>query len=93
MAQLNGTIHHIGDTQKVSDKFKKREFIVITEQSTPYPQYIKLEFTQDKCEILDKYFEGMDVSVDYNLRGNLHPRDQKVAFVTLQAWKIEKVNG
>jgi len=88
MPQLNGEIHSIKQTQHISDKFAKREFIVVTEQSTPYPQYIKMEFTQDKCSLLDQYIEGQQVSVDYNLKGNLH---KDTSFVSLQAWKIQKV--
>lgn len=88
MPQLNGVIHSIKQTQNISDKFSKREFILATEHATPYPQYIKMEFTQDKCILLDQYAEGDNVSVDFNLRGNLH---KDTAFVTLQAWKIQKV--
>lgn len=86
--QINGEIHSIKSTQQVSDNFSKREFILVTDQSTPYPQHIKLEFTNQKCNILDNYNEGDKVSVDFNLRGNLH---KDTAFNTLQAWKIEKV--
>ena len=87
--QLNGVIHMIKETQVVSDKFQKREFIVETKEQ--YPQFIKLEFTQDKCTLLDKYKVGQEVSVDYNLRGNLAKTNDN-AFVSLQAWKIESVN-
>jgi len=86
--QINGEIHSIKSTQQVSDNFSKREFILITDQLTPYPQHIKFEFTQSKCNLLDNYNDGDKVSVDFNLRGNLH---KDTAFVTLQAWKIEKV--
>jgi hypothetical protein len=88
--QLNGVIHTIKQTQVVSDKFQKREFVVETKEQ--YPQFIKLEFTQDKCTLLDKYQVGQEVSVDYNLRGNLAKTNDN-AFVSLQAWKIESVNN
>lgn len=93
--QLTGVIHSISETQNISDKFSKREF-VIKEQSNPqYEQYIQLEFTQDKCSLLDNYQPGQEVTVNYNLRGRLWTNKEGVekCFNTVQAWKIEhKVN-
>jgi hypothetical protein len=90
--KVTGQIYKISDTQTVSDKFSKREFIVKTEAATPYPQFIKLECTQDKCALLDSFKANDEVSVDINLRGRLWNGDKgEQCFVTLQAWKIEKV--
>ena len=92
--QINGTIKVINDTQTISDKFSKREFVLTTEANTPYPQHVSMEFTQDKCGLLDKYQVGQEVSVDFNLKGREWngPQGTKY-FNTLQAWKIEAVNG
>lgn len=90
--QLHVTIYKINDTQAVSEKFKKREFIVEIEKQTPYPQFIKIEVTQDKTEMLDKFSEGQEVSVDFNLRGLLfNGNNGEQCFTTLQAWKVEAV--
>ena len=40
---LDGTLIIIKDTQQVSEKFKKREFVVKTDESSPYPQLIPLQ--------------------------------------------------
>ncbi|MDV7395226.1 DUF3127 domain-containing protein, partial [Arthrospira platensis SPKY1] len=76
-------------TQAVTETFKKREFIIVTDEQ--YPQYIQLEFTQDKCDLLDKYAKGQKVTVNVNLRGRLwtDPKTNiEKAFNTIQAWKI-----
>ena len=90
--QINGEIHSIGQEQQVSDNFKKREFVLITEQSTQYPQFIPMEFNQDKCSLLNSYNEGDKVSVDFNMRGRQHNGNSGLrTYLTLQAWKIERV--
>lgn len=93
--QINGRIFRIGKTQQVSDNFSKREFVLETEFTTQYPQMILLEFTNNKCELLDKYSEEQEVSVDFNLRGRnwVNKEGEVKTFVTLQAWKIEAVGG
>lgn len=92
--QLTGVIHSISETQVISDKFQKREF-VLKEQSNPqYEQYIQLELTQDKCSMLDGYQPGQEVTVNYNLRGRLWTNKEGVekCFNTIQAWRIEPAN-
>lgn len=88
MPQLQGEIYSIGETKQVTDNFSKREFIVITDKSTNYPNYIKLEFAQANCSKLDDHKVGDLVTVEFNLKGNLS-KDGNMAFNTLQAWAIK----
>jgi single-strand DNA-binding protein len=90
---FKGVITHIGTTQVVSDKFKKRE-VWIQEQSE-YPQTVCFEFHQDKTGILDKYAEGQIATISFNLRGRewTNPQGEKKVFNTLQAWRIEAEAG
>ncbi len=90
--QVNGELHHIDVTKQVNDNFSKREFVLITEQNTPRPQYIKMEFVQAKCNLLDNYQVGDKVSVDFSIKGNLDKNDSTKAYTKLEAWKIESVN-
>lgn len=89
--KLNGTIKKIGDTVQVTDKFKKRE-VVITDSSTMYPQHVTMQFTQDKCDILNAYNEGQEVEISFNLDGKEYT-DKNTGeikyFNSLNAWKIE----
>ena len=89
---VTGTFHMKQETQKVSDKFSKREFVLKTEGSTPYPQFVSFQVTQDKCSLLDSYNTGDEVKVHFNLRGREWNGPQGVKyFNTLEAWRIEGV--
>lgn len=90
--QIKGKIKLIEDVQQVSDSFKKREFVVITEDQ--YPQHILIQCTQDRCGLLDSVKVGDDVEVSINIRGRewLNPKDNTVRhFNSIEAWKIEPV--
>lgn len=88
---LKGTIKEIFDTQQISDRFSKREFVVEYVDNPQYPQYIKFEMTQDKCELLDQYKVGDEVDVQFNVRGRAwtNPQGQTQYFNTLQAWRLD----
>lgn len=78
------------DTQVVSEKFTKREF-VITDNSSKYPQHISFMLTQDKCNLIDKCKIGDELKVHFNLRGRewSDPKGEVKYFNTLEAWRIE----
>jgi hypothetical protein len=85
-----GKIKAIGAEQIVSAAFKKRELVVTTDEQ--YPQHIMIEFTQDKCDLLNKYKLGDGVIVGINLRGRewINPKGEAKYFNSIQGWKIEK---
>ena len=74
---------------QVSDKFKKREFVV--EVPGQYPEVIKCELKQDKVTLLDGVPQGADVTVHFNLTGRKWTSQEGKTsyFVTVDAWKIE----
>lgn len=89
---VQGKIYRIFETQKVSEKFSKREFVVETQEQ--YPQKIKMEFVQDNCQKLNGFKQGDLVDVSINLRGREWVKDGKEMFFnTLQAWRIQKLDG
>ena len=93
MCEIKGKIKLIKPEQVISDKFKKREFVVTTDGE--YPQHVALELTQDKCGIIDKYQVGQDVTVSINVRGRewTSPQGEVKYFNTLQAWRIESAHS
>jgi hypothetical protein len=92
--EVTGTLKAKFDTQKVSDRFQKREFVLTTEASTPYPQHISFQVTQDKCSLLDQYNPGEELRIQFNLRGREWNGPQGVKyFNTLEAWRIERLQG
>ena len=79
------------DTQKVSDRFQKREFVLTTESSTPYPQHVSFQLAQDKCSEIDAHNVGDEIRVQFNLQGREWNGPQGIKyFNTLDAWKVQK---
>lgn len=85
------------DTQQVSERFKKREFVMeLAEEinGNVYTNYAKMQLVQNKCEILDRFNEGDSIKVNFNIKGNKWERDGKVNYITnLDAWRIEAANA
>ena len=67
--EVSGQLKMKASTQVVSDKFSKRDFVLATDLSTPYPQFVSFQVTQDKCAVLDGYNVGDEIKVHFNLRG------------------------
>jgi len=92
--EVIGTLKVKFDTQRVSEKFQKREFVLTTEANTPYPQYVSFQITQDKCTLLDQFNEGDELRIQFNLRGREWNGPQGIKyFNTLEAWRLEKTQG
>jgi hypothetical protein len=91
MFKLTGTVKLISETQQISEKFSKREF-VISETSSMYPQDILFQATQDKCSLLDSVKVQDQIEVSFNLRGRewTSPTVEVKYFNSLEAWRIEK---
>lgn len=74
---------------------KKRELIVEYIENPQYPEYIKFEAIQDRCNLLDNVKKGDDVEVFFNLRGR--PWTDKTGktsyFNSLQLWRINVLSG
>ncbi len=88
---VTGKLKFKFEERKVSDKFKLREFVMITDFDGDYPQSVIMQVTQDKCDILDNYKVGDVIDVMFNLRGRewTNPEGVVKYFNTLEAWKIK----
>ncbi|MCB0442808.1 MAG: DUF3127 domain-containing protein [Flavobacterium sp.] len=89
--EVSGKIKVINPEQQVSASFRKREVVVTTEEQ--YPQHIMIEFTQDKCDLLNSYKVGEGVKVSINLRGRewVNPQGETKYFNSIQGWRIERL--
>jgi len=88
--QLNGTIIEIYDEKVISDKFKKREFVLEHAPNPEYPDFLKIEVVQNKTDLLDKYKVGDEVAVDINLKGKKWEKGKESGyFNSIQAWRIQ----
>lgn len=90
---VTGKLHVKYDTLAVSDKFTKRDFVLMISDNPQYPQYVLFQFTQEKCSLLDLVEAGQDVAVDFNLRGRswTSPQGETKYFNTLEAWRISPI--
>lgn len=88
--ELSGKVHRVSETKVMSERFSKREFIVVLDPDSKYPQYVQLEASGDRCSLLDGINVGDEVKVDFNLRGRewKSPAGEVKYFTTISAWKL-----
>jgi len=94
--EITGRVIDIFPVNQVSDKFKKREFVIEKKDSggaAVFIDYIKFQLIQDKCDLINESFLNEEVKIWFNLKGNKWERDGKINYFTnLDAWKIEKTS-
>lgn len=82
--EITGKLLHIGQRQQVTEKFAKRIFTVET-KSGQYPEFVALQFVQDRTDLIDPFQVGQEVRVHFNLKS----REYSGNFYTeLTAWGI-----
>jgi hypothetical protein len=87
-----GKLKRIHEEQIINERFKKREFVIETEEQ--YSQTLIFQLVQDKTNIIDNFKIGDKIEVYFNLRGREWQRDTDSeirVFNTLDAWRIEKL--
>ncbi|WP_347158754.1 DUF3127 domain-containing protein [Pontibacter chitinilyticus] len=86
---IQGKLYEAFEEQQVSDKFRKREFVLEIPDGS-YTQYVKFQLTQDKCSLLDAFKNGDEVKVTFNLTGKPFTKNGTTMYFTnLQAWRME----
>ncbi|HQH23547.1 MAG TPA: DUF3127 domain-containing protein [Bacteroidales bacterium] len=95
--EITGKIIDISPVNQISDKFRKREFVIERKEtggSTLFIDYIKFQLIQDKCDLINESFMNEEVRILFNIRGNRWERDGRVNYFTnLDAWKIERISS
>ena len=95
--ELTGKVIDISPVNQVSDKFKKREFVVEKKEtggSAVFVDYIKFQLIQDKCDLINESYLNEEVKIFFNLKGNKWEKDGKINYFTnLDAWKIERASS
>ena len=96
--EINGRLAEKYETQKVSERFQKREFVLEVKSSSAtgfeFVDFIKFQSTQDKCSMLDDFSIDDTIKVSFNLRGRKWEKDGQVSYFTnLEAWRIEKLSN
>lgn len=95
--EITGKVIDIAPVNQVSDKFKKREFVIEKKEtggSTVFIDYVKFQLLQDRCDLINESYMHEEVKVTFNIKGNKWERDGKINYFTnLDAWKIERMQS
>ncbi len=93
--EANGKIYALFDTQQVTERFRKREFVVELDDNPRYPQYVLFQLTGDRCEHLDGFEVGEGVRVEFSLRGRewKSPRGETKYFNSLDVWTVQRTGA
>ena len=90
--EIQGRIKQIFPSQMIGQNgFEKRDLVIITEEQ--YPQTIIIQFTQQRCDLLDSLQVGQIVRVYINIKGREWTNQQGEIkyFNTIEGWKIEVI--
>ena len=90
--EIQGRIKQIFPSQIIGQNgFEKRDLVIVTEEN--YPQTIIIQFTQQRCDLLDSLQVGQNVKVYINIRGREWTNQQGEIkyFNTIEGWKIEVI--
>ena len=90
--EIQGRIKQIFPSQVIGQNgFEKRDLVIITEDI--YPQTIIIQFTQQRCDLLESLQVGQNVKVYINIRGRewTNPQGETKYFNTIEGWKIEVI--
>ena len=89
--QVEGVLTKVGEVQQVSDKFKKREVWIQTNDQ--YPQDLSIQLSQEKADMFNQKV-GDSVRLDINLRGRkwTNKEGKEMVFNTIECWKWEALS-
>lgn len=89
--EIKATVYKVNEIQVVSEKFKKKE-VIVKVGGDQYPDYLTMQLTNDKCELIGISDIGNEVTVSINLKGRLwtNKEGKEVSFNTLEVWKVDK---
>lgn len=91
--EIAGRIHKIEETKQITERFRKREFVLILEENSEYPQHVLFQMTGNRCDKLGDFKVGDEVRVDFSLRGRewTSPKDGVVKyFNSLDVWDLSR---
>jgi hypothetical protein len=93
--EIKGKVHEVAPTVQVTESLKKRELILEYVENPQYPEYLKFEAIQDRCNLLDNVKVGDDIEVFFNLKGRpwTDKTGKKTYFNSLQLWKVNVLAG
>jgi hypothetical protein len=91
--EITGTLHKLFETQSVTDRFNKREFVL--EVPGRHPQLVLFQLTGKRCADLEGFAPGDKVRVEFSLRGREWTSRQGEVkyFNSLEVAKLERTEA
>ena len=92
--ELIGRVIEKYDTAQVSDRFKKRDFVieVENERNSDWNDFVKFQLTQDRVDLIEVIQLGDEIKVSFNIKGRKWEKDGKTNyFSNLEVWRIEAI--
>jgi hypothetical protein len=87
--KIEGRVYKLYELRQVSATFKTQTVVIKVEDK--YPQFISIEFTQDRADLLSKIKEGDLIVADVNLRGKQYfdkKTNEERFWNKIDGWKI-----
>ena len=90
--ETSGRIHAIFEAKQVTERFRKREFVLELSDNPRYPQFVLFQLTGDRCENIEGFEVGEEVQVEFSLRGRewTSPQGEVKYFNSLDVWTIDR---
>ncbi len=93
--EIEGKLIEKYDIQQITDKFRKREFVlekIEMSNGREFIDTIKFQLTQDKCNELDSVNVNDNIKVNFNIKGRRWEKNGTVNyFNNLEAWRINSL--
>jgi hypothetical protein len=91
--EITGKLHKLFETQTVTERFNKREFVV--ELPGRHPQLVLFQLTGKRCGDLDGFNLGDEVRIEFSLRGReWTSRQGEVRFFnSLEVTRLERLTA
>lgn len=94
--QIKGRVEAVGKTQTFGQRgFKKRQFVIQSDEESKYPNFVQFTLTKDKTELADSLRPGDYVTVNFVINGRKWDDPQKGTtryFVDLVALKLDNAD-
>jgi hypothetical protein len=94
---ITGTLYDVAKVNNISDRFRKREFVIVVEdrgRDRSWTHYIKLQLENKDVLMIDQFKIGDEIEVTFDIRGSKGEKMGETLFFTnLKAWKIELADG
>ncbi len=83
--QIAGKVAEVYPVNRVSERFRKREFVIEHKDSSSgqaFVDFLKFQLTQERCDLIDESWLRQEVTVTFKLKGNRWEKNGMVNYIT-----------